>query len=458
MSVKKINLKMGTIDFSEIDALLFFYLQECGYSHSAFTLGSESNLNYSLFNKKKIPAGLLISLVQRGILFSKIEINSSPVFRNDSRSPIEMFLNDNPEIVSKSFLEEASILYPKKLICFTSNYSIYTFTWHPRKFCLFFGTRNSIFYKWDLKFGKKKKINKQKFFQINFLDKFSEKKDVVSLDFNVRGTLVISGLFNGKIILLGETGKIIESFRNPEGSIFELKWSENSRLVMITNGFGNIFFWSIWEFHFLLKLSMYKFSVINSKWLEKNRILSYSKEHLICFLNIFKKGSRVHKIHTFKINQLAISHVKKIIAICSDDKRISLWNSKNFFFQNFLIGHEKEILYVGFKPITYRKFNKKKKTILYSCSLDFSLKLWEIYGKKFVAFVLVKIGPFLSFSWNSFGNKLILSLSRGKILTIKKKKIIWKNYSAKGMNLFNLLSHPMMERGASISSNCIFCI
>jgi WD40 repeat protein len=310
-----------------------------------------------------------------------------------------------------------------------------------------------------IKYGKKKKKNKKNLLEINFLDKFSKKTDVIALDINIKGTLVASGQFNGKISIFTETAEIMENFCIPEGAVFEIKWSENSRIIVITNGLGSIFIWSCWKFQFLVKISIYKFSLLSLKWINKHEFLSFSKENFIGFLNICKRFLKIYKIHSFKINEMAISEEINIASICSDDKKISIWNLKNnFCFSNFLFGHEKEITFVSFKPFSHKKFPKKKGHLLYSCSIDFCFKIWKIYKKGYISFTILKIGPYLSISWNGLGNRLILSLPKGELLTLKNHKIISKNYFVKKTSIFAIVSHPMIERKAGLFSKNIFCI
>ena len=76
----------------ELDLLVFFYLQECGYYHSAFTFNHESETNFLDEKENIIPTGILVSLYQRGLLYAEIESNFSNCYFDNPRSPVLDFL------------------------------------------------------------------------------------------------------------------------------------------------------------------------------------------------------------------------------------------------------------------------------------------------------------------------------------------------------------------------------
>lgn len=62
-----------TVSSDEVNYLVFRYLQESGYVHSAFTFGYESHVSKSRVDGSQIPPGALLSFVQRGVNFVEIE-------------------------------------------------------------------------------------------------------------------------------------------------------------------------------------------------------------------------------------------------------------------------------------------------------------------------------------------------------------------------------------------------
>jgi len=55
--------------------LVYRYLQESGFSHSAFTFGVESHIAQSNINGALVPPAALLSIIQKGLQFTEAEIS-----------------------------------------------------------------------------------------------------------------------------------------------------------------------------------------------------------------------------------------------------------------------------------------------------------------------------------------------------------------------------------------------
>ncbi|KAK6237708.1 hypothetical protein QUC31_003177 [Theobroma cacao] len=68
---------MTSITSAELNYLVFRYLQESGFTHSAFTLGYEAGINKCTIDGNLIPPGALITFVQKGLQYLEMEANLS---------------------------------------------------------------------------------------------------------------------------------------------------------------------------------------------------------------------------------------------------------------------------------------------------------------------------------------------------------------------------------------------
>ncbi|PPD94173.1 hypothetical protein GOBAR_DD08816 [Gossypium barbadense] len=68
---------MTSITSVELNYLVFRYLQESGFTHSAFTLGYEAGINTCSIDGNLIPPGALIRFVQKGLQYLEMEANLS---------------------------------------------------------------------------------------------------------------------------------------------------------------------------------------------------------------------------------------------------------------------------------------------------------------------------------------------------------------------------------------------
>ncbi|PIK62716.1 putative F-box-like/WD repeat-containing protein TBL1XR1 [Apostichopus japonicus] len=64
-----------SISSDEVNFLVYRYLQESGFTHSAFTFGIESHISQSNINGALVPPAALISVIQKGLQFVEAEIS-----------------------------------------------------------------------------------------------------------------------------------------------------------------------------------------------------------------------------------------------------------------------------------------------------------------------------------------------------------------------------------------------
>ncbi|UKJ90574.2 transducin-like G-protein beta [Theileria orientalis] len=81
------------------------------------------------------------------------------------------------------------------------------------------------------------------------------------------------------------------------------------------------------------------------------------------------KSTHTSVVHKTNINYLGISHNKKYISSCSNDKVIVVHNANNLIVKGRCIGHKKSVLYV--------KFMKMTRTLV-SSSMDQTIKIWNL--------------------------------------------------------------------------------
>ncbi|KAG5847249.1 hypothetical protein ANANG_G00123990 [Anguilla anguilla] len=64
-----------SISSDEVNFLVYRYLQESGFSHSAFTFGIESHISQSNINGALVPPAALISIIQKGLQYVEAEVS-----------------------------------------------------------------------------------------------------------------------------------------------------------------------------------------------------------------------------------------------------------------------------------------------------------------------------------------------------------------------------------------------
>jgi len=70
----------------EVNFLVYRYLQESGFQHSAYTFGIESHISQSNINGALVPPAALLSIIQKGLQYTEAEIS---VGDDGSERPME---------------------------------------------------------------------------------------------------------------------------------------------------------------------------------------------------------------------------------------------------------------------------------------------------------------------------------------------------------------------------------
>ena len=69
-----------SISSDEVNYLVYRYLQESGFTHSAYTFGYESFVSKtSIARGVELPPGALISFIQKGLQYLELEANLNEV-------------------------------------------------------------------------------------------------------------------------------------------------------------------------------------------------------------------------------------------------------------------------------------------------------------------------------------------------------------------------------------------
>ncbi|KAL5753064.1 hypothetical protein ACOSP7_023241 [Xanthoceras sorbifolium] len=94
---------MTTITSVELNYLVFRYLQESGFTHSAFALGYEAGINKCTIDGNLVPPGALVTFVQKGLQYLEMEanLNNSDVDMDEDFSflqPMDLITKDVSEL------------------------------------------------------------------------------------------------------------------------------------------------------------------------------------------------------------------------------------------------------------------------------------------------------------------------------------------------------------------------
>ncbi|AQK42853.1 WD40 repeat-containing protein HOS15 [Zea mays] len=103
---------MGVLTSTELNFLVFRYLQESGFIHAAFTLGYEAGIHKGGIDGNAVPPGALITIVQKGLQYIELEANNDD---NDDEVERDFALLEPLEIITKDVEELQQIVKKRKM-------------------------------------------------------------------------------------------------------------------------------------------------------------------------------------------------------------------------------------------------------------------------------------------------------------------------------------------------------
>ncbi|XP_062101684.1 WD40 repeat-containing protein HOS15-like isoform X2 [Humulus lupulus] len=102
---------MISIASAELNYIVFRYLHESGFTHSAFAFGYEAGINKSTIDGDIVPPGALVTFVQKGLQYLELEANSGSIEADVD----EDFSFIQPlDLISKDVYELQRIIKEKK--------------------------------------------------------------------------------------------------------------------------------------------------------------------------------------------------------------------------------------------------------------------------------------------------------------------------------------------------------
>ncbi|CAN0917982.1 WD40 repeat-containing protein HOS15 [Linum grandiflorum] len=102
---------MTSITSVELNYLVFRYLQESGFTHSAFALGYEAGINKCTIDGNMVPPGSLITFVQKGLQYLEMEANLS---NSDADVEEDFSLLQPLELITKDVCELRQMIKERK--------------------------------------------------------------------------------------------------------------------------------------------------------------------------------------------------------------------------------------------------------------------------------------------------------------------------------------------------------
>lgn len=401
----------------EVNFLVYRYLQESGFCHSAFVFGQESHISQSNINGALVPPRALIYIIQKGLLYVEAEIStgedgserlidglslidavmpdvvatrkqvdSKPVTVNqgepsgagqnelggDARQQSAENPNDPMEI-------ECGIeISPEKASVLKGHDSeVFICAWNPMQDLLASGSGDSTARIWNMEGPQSEIVLKHCIHRGG--QEVPSNKDVTSLDWNSNGTLLATGSYDGFARIWSTSGKLEKTLGQHKGPIFALKWNKSGNYILSAGVDRTTIIWDSNTGNHKQQFAFHSAPALDVDWQTDESFASCSTDKCIhvCKLGVDKPIKSFHG-HTNEVNAIKWDPQGKFLASCSDDMTLKVWSMTQDNCVHDLQAHNKEIYTIKWSHTGPGTNNPNADLVLASASFDSTVRLWDV--------------------------------------------------------------------------------
>uniref|UniRef100_A0A2K5YNH0 F-box-like/WD repeat-containing protein TBL1XR1 n=1 Tax=Mandrillus leucophaeus TaxID=9568 RepID=A0A2K5YNH0_MANLE len=376
-----------SISSDEVNFVVYRYLQESGFSHSAFTFAIESHISQSNIKGALIPPTALISIIQKGLQYveAEVSINEDGTFIDDAVMPdvvqtrqqayrdklesqqaaAAAAAENGAHTIANNHTDRMEVdgdveISPNKAVVLWGHESeVFICAWNSVSDLLALGSEDST-----ARIGNLSENSTSGSTQLVFRHCIGERgqdvpnnKDVTSLDWNSEGTLLTTD------------GNLASTLGQHKGNIC-IKWNKKRNFVLSAGVDKTTIIWDARTGDAKQQFPFHSAPALDVDWQSNNTFASRSTDMCI---HICKLGQD-RPIETFQGHMNEVNVTKwdpagNLLASCSDDMTLKIWSMKQDNCVHDLQAH-KEIYTIKWSPTGPRTNNQNGNLMLASASFD----------------------------------------------------------------------------------------
>ena len=381
-------------------------LARAGFRHSAFTFGFESLVTKSNINGSKIPPGELITLVQKGMMYTELErsvaddgadvepapepysLLRSSAEAKPSKTTVKQEPTDGATPMDTSGGAPRAADEPKStpeeqvttLEGHTSE--VFTCVWHPTSLQLASGSGDSTARIWTVPDGPCGKASSSQLPAPLVLNHFSsdkeKSKDVTTLEWNGDGTALATGSYDGQARIWSAGGKLVSTLSKHKGPIFSLKWSRSGKYLLSGSVDKTAIVWEAATGSAKQQFAFHKEPTLDVDWRDDEVFASCSTDKMIYVCELGQQNFvKAFAGHRDEVNAIKWDPSGRLLASCSDDYTAKLWSMGRDSCVHDLRDHSREIYTIKWSPTGQGSANPSANLLLASASFDATVRLWD---------------------------------------------------------------------------------
>eukprot|EP00939_MAST-03C_sp_MAST-3C-sp1_P004480 g4480.t1 len=422
---------------TEVNYLVYRYLQESGFKHSAYTFASESMICKTDFTSSDVPPGALVTFLQKGLMYTELEAHAKE--DGTEKNCDEPFSLIRPHRCKVKVKKETAILSEMhREIRANDVYAlagpqaeVFQVQWSPKADKILTVGNDAKVNLWDIPDGRcsalgsdtvsntqvsydHKVINETKgkdcalvrygegekpiktAMLSNEKKKELSKSGVTCGEWHPDGVRIATASYDGNMCIWStSSSEILHMFNDPKilnnsksstksplGPIFSLAWNPKGTLLASVGVAGRLCVFSArtgelkqyWECH-------NGRACLDVTWRDNLHLASCGADSSIVFYQVGVKAPlEVWKGHKNEINSIRWDPTGTMLASGADDSLACVWKPKTngVRFRTFK-GHTEQIFVVRWCP---KKFmtDYGESSILATAAYDGTVRLWDVQG------------------------------------------------------------------------------
>ncbi|GFQ01534.1 F-box-like/WD repeat-containing protein tbl1xr1 [Phtheirospermum japonicum] len=294
----------------------------------------------------------------------------------------------------------------------------------------------------------------------HFKGRTNEKsKDVTTLDWNVDGTLLATGSYDGQARIWRRDGELISTLNKHKGPIFSLKWNKKGDFLLSGSVDKTAIVWDVKTGEWKQQFEFHSAPALDVDWRNNVSFATCSTDSMIYVCKVGEnRPIKSFAGHQGEVNAIKWDPTGALLASCSDDSTAKIWTMKQDICLLDLREHTKEIYTVRWSPTGPGTNNPNKQLVLASASFDSTIKLWDVDVGRQLHSLNGHRDPVYSVAFSPNGEYLA-SGSLDKCMhvwSVKEARIV-KTFSGNG-GIFEVCWNKEGDKIAACFANNVVCV